>query len=364
MTHPVVIVSMGACTPVGRDAWSTAAAVRAKISGMAFHPFMTSAEGEPVQTAAAPWLDPDMCGPARLTALLLPAIEEALAGVTDGSTWNARAGRSEASTWGLSLGLPGARGNVGAVSSRTMADAVQKRHPGLFGSCAAFSGGNASGLMAMEAAVSALQQGRLDACLVAGVDSYLDPRTLAWLECREQWHGVGPTNNSWGFIPGEAAGALLLTRLDEARRFGWTVLGRILSTGQAHETMGQPSGTVCTGTALTQALAMAVSTLQQGSQVSDIYCDLNGEPQRADEFGFAALRLAHALRSPNRFVAPADCWGDVGAAGGPLHAILAVIARRKAYAHGSHALIWASSAESGERRAALIDTQHEGMGCR
>ena len=54
------------------------------------------------------------------------------------------------------------------------------------------------------------------------------------------------------------------------------------------------------------------------------------------------------------FVAPADCWGDVSAASAPLGLVLSTISGRKAYANGTHALIWASS-ESGERGAALIE---------
>ena len=52
------------------------------------------------------------------------------------------------------------------------------------------------------------------------------------------------------------------------------------------------------------------------AKVSDVYCDLNGEPYRADEFGFAALRTKEHFASASDFVAPADCWGDVAAAGG------------------------------------------------
>ena len=86
-----------------------------------------------------------------------------------------------------------------------------------------------------------------------------------------------------------------------------------------------------------------------------MYCDLNGEPYRADEFGFAALRTKESFESASDFVAPADCWGDVAAAGGPLHAMLAVAAASKGYAKGELAFAWASS-EPGERAAALFAT--------
>ena len=80
---------------------------------------------------------------------------------------------------------------------------------------------------------------------------------------------------------------------------------------------------------------------------------MNGEPYRADEFGFTALRTKEGFESASDFVAPADCWGDVGAAGGLLHLMLACAAAHKGYANGPLALVWAS-AEAGERAAALL----------
>jgi len=50
---------------------------------------------------------------------------------------------------------------------------------------------------------------------------------------------------------------------------------------------------------------------------------------------------------------PADCWGDVGAASGPLFVMLAVVAGLKGYANGPHMMIF-TAAETGERTAALI----------
>jgi 3-oxoacyl-[acyl-carrier-protein] synthase-1 len=80
---------------------------------------------------------------------------------------------------------------------------------------------------------------------------------------------------------------------------------------------------------------------------------MNGEPYRADEFGFAAVRVKESFMAASDFVAPADCWGDVGAASMPLSVILATIAGWKSYAKGPHAFVWASS-ESGERGASLF----------
>jgi len=85
-----------------------------------------------------------------------------------------------------------------------------------------------------------------------------------------------------------------------------------------------------------------------------VFCDMNGEPYRADEYGFACLRTGEAFASASEFVAPADCLGDVSAASVPLGIMLSSIAVRKRYARGPYALVWASS-EGGDRGAALLD---------
>jgi len=81
---------------------------------------------------------------------------------------------------------------------------------------------------------------------------------------------------------------------------------------------------------------------------------MNGEPYRADEFGFACVRTKEAFVSASNFIASADCWGDVSSASVPLALVQATIAAHKAYANGAYALIWASS-EGGERGAALLE---------
>ena len=351
VTERVVIVAMGACTPVGRDAWSSAAAVRAGISGFAQHPYMIDTAGEPMRVAAAPWIDIDVSGADRLEALLFPAIDQALEAIesTLGAPMN----------MAIALGLPSPRPGMPEDIQRQMTDRLRERYPRQFRHAAAFACGHAAGLMAMQAAVQTLRKGALDACVVAGVDSYIEPATLEWLEECDQLHSAGPLNNAWGFIPGEGGAALLLMQESIARASGLKPLALVLGTGTATEDKRIKTETVCIGEGLTRAFTAALTTLPSGARVSDVYCDMNGEPYRADEFGFAALRTKEHFEAASDFVAPADCWGDVAAAGGPLHAMLAVVAGSKGYAKGELAFAWASS-EPGERAAALIATDVRG----
>lgn len=345
--HDVVIVAMGANTPIGREAWSSAAAARAGISGFGTHPFMVDSCGEPMRAVVAPWIGIDMLGVDRLEMLLLPAIEEAMESFAVQAGWPRRVG--------LAVALPSARPGVAPGMEADLAQRLARR----FGaSCEAprcYPLGHAAALVALKDAKDALAQGQMDACIVAAVDSYIDPSTLDWLESCDQLHGAGRHNNAWGFTPGEAGAALLLMRGPVAAALGIEPLAAVWGVGIASERNLIKTETVCIGDGLTRAFLAAFQPLSADVRVSDVYCDMNGEPYRADEFGFTCLRTSERFVCASDFVAPADCWGDVGAAGAVLHIVLAAVAGRKGYARGNVAMAWASS-ETGARGAAVLST--------
>ena len=347
----VYVAAVGGVTPVGRDAWSSAAAVRAGISAFARHPYMIDTAGEPMQVAMSPWLDIATEGEERFEALLFPAIEQALRPVEDAADPTIRVA--------LALGLPAARPGLPRDLERGLRSRIASQFPERFSAFATFEIGHAAGFVAMHAALLELAGGGSDTCVVAGVDSYLAAESLEWLEENDQLHGAGALNNAWGFVPGEGAGAVLLAIERAVDRLGIAPLARILSVGRGIEKHRINTETVCLGEGLTAAFREALAGLPPGAKVTDIFCDLNGEPYRADEFAFASLRTGDAFESASDFVAPAACWGDVAAASAPLAVTLAAIALTKAYARGSYAFTWASS-EGGERGAALLEVPDGG----
>jgi 3-oxoacyl-[acyl-carrier-protein] synthase-1 len=342
---PIYVMGLGASTPVGRDAWSSAAAVRAGISGFTQHPFMIDSAGEPMRAAIAPWLEIECHGQDRFEALLFPAINQALAPVDAAGQSGLRIG--------LAIGLPTPRPGLPEGLGSAIRASVAKRYAGRFVATAALESGHAAALLGLYSTVSKMENGAFDACVVAGVESYLAPETLEWLEANDQLHGAGPLNNAWGFIPGEGAGAALLVSERALPRLQVGPMAQVLSVGRAVEPNRIKTETVCIGEGLTTAFREALSGLPAGSAVTDMYCDMNGEPYRADEFGFATLRTKEFFESASDFVAPADCWGDVSAASGVLGFVLSVIAAGKAYSKGDLAFLWASS-ETGERGTALL----------
>lgn len=345
--EPVYVLSLGASTAVGRDAWSSAAAVRAGISGFARHPYMIDETGRPMQAAIAPWLDIELQGCERFEALLLPAIEQALE--------SAVADRADV-RMALALALPSTRPGLPDDLDAYLRDDIARRFGDRFPAIGLFDAGHAAGLMALSAAMRRMAEGGFDACVVAGVESYLAPATLEWLEKTEQLHGAGALNNAWGFVPGEAAGAVLLAVESVVERVGDTPSAEVLCVGLGFEQNRIRTPTVCVGDGLSVAFREGLGGLPAGAKVTDVYCDMNGEPYRADEYGFACLRTKDHFVSASDFVAPADCWGDVSAASAPLGLALSAVASAKNYAAGPYAFLWASS-DSGQRGAALLATR-------
>jgi 3-oxoacyl-[acyl-carrier-protein] synthase-1 len=345
MTEAVYIAGLGASTPVGRDAFSSAAAVRAGVSGFAEHPYMIDTAGEPMRVAIAPWLDIDCQGEERFEALLFPAIEQALEPLATAGDAHIRVA--------LALGLPSVRPGLPEDLGVMIRAAIAKRFPGRFVAQAVLQSGHAAAIFGLDASLRKMAEGTFDACVLAGVESYLSPDTLKWIEENDQLHGAGPLNNAWGFVPGEAAGSALLVTERTLMRLDRDAMGRVLGIGRGFEQNRIKTQTVCIGEGLTAAFRDALTGLPTGVKVTDVYCDMNGEPYRADEYGFAALRTKESFESASDFVAPADCWGDVSAASIPLGAVLSAIGAKKSYAKGSYALLWASS-EGGDRGAALL----------
>jgi 3-oxoacyl-[acyl-carrier-protein] synthase-1 len=343
--HTAQLVALGASTPLGRDVSSTAAAVRAKVTAFSEHPYIVDSVGAPVRAALASWLDVDCDITERLAIFLSSAIQQVVERLPR---------ESSSLKLALALALPPPRPGLPADLDRTIRRSLADRFPNRFARVATFPQGHAAAVLALRAACDRMAEGTFDGCVVAGVDSYINVDTLEWLDQTDQLHGAGPRNNAWGFIPGEGAGALLVLTNDAASEASLPVLGKILATGSGVEAHRNRTETICLGEGLTAAFRDALAGLPPAALVTDIYCDMNGDPYRADEFGFACLRTKEAFVSASDFVAPADCWGDVSAASVPLSIMLATVAAQKDFANGSYSFVWSSS-DGAERGAVLLE---------
>lgn len=311
--------------------------MRAGISGLDDHPSMLDKVGEPMVVAREPTLPPTLEGVERFARLAEPALAEALMPLAPCDV--------DETSVPLLIGTPDLRPGLPTGIEEALRAACPRHGVTLL------ANGNAAGVLAMKHARELLQGRGTRFCIAGGVDSYLTPDSLEWMD----EHGILKSSaNRNGFPPGEAAGFCLLTTGATAVELGLPVLGWLEALGSAREESPIRSKTICVGRGLSQAFQDAIESLRLPEQrIDDSICDLNGEPYRSEEFAFTVLRTQMAFVDATRFVTPADCWGDVGAASGPLFANLAATAATRGYAKGPRTLIWTSS-ENGDRAAAVV----------
>ena len=328
----MAIISRGARTPLGYDCRTSAAAVRAGISAIADHPFMIDRFGLPMKVTRDVGLDQGLPCVQRITVLAEAAAREALVGFPP------------AVKLALMLNLgeprPGLPVGISAEIAWHLRTALELDAPVYHA-----MEGHAGGIVAMEAAGRLLEGDRAAAVLVGGAESYLDADTLEWLDEQERLHSK---NNIYGFCPGEGAAFVLLAK------HGQDASVEIAATGLGREPNLNGTEDICLG----EGLGAAFAALRNGP-VDRILCDMNGERYRGNEYGFAVLRSHALFRDAADFETPADCWGDLGAASGPLFACMAIEAETRGYTRGARTLIWASS-EGGQRGAALFEAERQG----
>jgi 3-oxoacyl-[acyl-carrier-protein] synthase-1 len=335
------IAAVGMTTAVGIGAAATAAAVRAGIAGFAASPVhdrrvrpMTLAllperalpPLEPAVAKSAPGLT---AREARMLRLAAPALAEALdaAGV--------------AGPVPLVLAVPEPRsGRRPPAGDRFLDHLAAQAGVALDPEASRLiHRGRAAGLAALAAAAELVAAGAAPLAVAGGVDSFLDLHLLASLDLEDRVLAPGIAD---GFVPGEgAAGA------------GDSALAGIAATGSGAEPGHRASAEPCRGDGLAGAFQAAFAAAPDAPPVATVFAGLNGESFGAREWGVAYLRSADRFADGFAIEHPVDCFGDPGAALGPLLAGLAALALARARIAGP-CLVWCSS--DGEERAAALLT--------
>jgi 3-oxoacyl-[acyl-carrier-protein] synthase-1 len=211
-----------------------------------------------------------------------------------------------------------------------------------YGRTAAFQG--------LQIAHRLLTTNMIEACIIGGVDSYLNEFDLTRFE--KSYRILSPSV-SRGFIPGEGAAFVAISNqiVHTAKAPFVKIWGVGLANEDAEVTVlsdGHP-----TGKGLQRALE---TTLQDAnipeSSIAFRVSDLNGESYYGIDSMLAMSRFYKTRREHLEIWHPADCVGDIGAASGALLIILASTGIVKGYAPGSIAMCEASS--DGGLRAGCI----------
>lgn len=248
-------------------------------------------------------------------------------------------------------GRPGRPPTVEAALDAVLAPHWPQRH--------VVRGGHAACAEALAAA-QAWMEAHATPALVLAIDSAWPADTLAWLEAQHLLHGAHqayrgrPRANPYGHIPGEGAAALLLAPPGLAP--GWS---RVAGLGRANEPLTVASDGPCIGAGLTTAARAALGCSQQtiAEPIPTVIHDANGEPYRADEFGFTALRITEHLAPGWQRLTPALASGDLMSASLATHLAIAAWRMHRHPAHAHPTLVLASSDDPA--RAAVLLTAPE-----
>jgi len=358
-----VVTGVGAVTPVGLSAPASCAALRAGIARLAeIETYFVDGElfdlapvvggrvptewfsGGPVEWEwpgherfeATPPPPPEKLvvpGPERLVEIAGPAAREAV----ESADLSPRSGPA-----GLFVGMDDAE---------DPAPLERALRPIVGAACREFevyAAGRAAGLLAIEGALEALAEDRVDVAIVGGVDSWIRAPVLRRLD---EAGILRTASNPQGLIPGEAAAFVVLESIDKARARGVEPLARCLAAATAAEpTAGTDDPNQATG--LTTAMRQAASTAGGFEVPPLVVCDLNGDRYRASEWSMAAIRTLGTLHGEMALWHPADCIGDPGAASGIVNVVWSVAALTKGYAPAGRALIWGAS--EGPTRGAAV----------
>jgi 3-oxoacyl-[acyl-carrier-protein] synthase-1 len=203
--------------------------------------------------------------------------------------------------------------------------------------------GRVAGAVALLQARRMLQEGRAGHVIVAGVDSFL---TAATLTAYDRDTRLLTKTNSNGFIPGEAAAAVLLA---------YATVGPLLlrGLGFAREPAPFASGRPLRAEGLVQAMRAALG--DAGIALKDCdhrIADLNGEQYRFKEAALAVTRLLRDRKGMFSVWHLGDCIGEIGAATVPAMLAALIIGAREDYLPGP--VVIGHVGNDDDKRAAFV----------
>ncbi|HYP84230.1 hypothetical protein [Variovorax sp.] len=342
--NALAVQRVGLVTGVGLDAASTCAAIRGAIDNFQETRFRDHG-GEWLMGCEVPWPGKPLRGEQRLLAMAARAARECLDG------WQC----ADCAAVPLLLclaegGRPGRAVRDDGAFLLALEQALGCRfHP----SSSIIAGGRVSAAVALLHARRWLAEGVAERVLVVAVDSLLAAATLADAEARDR---LLSSENSDGFIAGEAAAALLLAPLDadadaDAGQLACHGLG--FAVEPAHIDSGQP----LRADGLTRAIKDALQDAGWGESVLQFkIVDASGGQYPFKESALAFSRIDRTKRTEFDIWHPADCIGEVGAPIGLVMLAVLKAACEKAYSRGQRMLAHLGNDDG--RRAAMVLAWH------
>jgi len=310
----VYVAGVGMVTPVGFDAPSTSAAVRAGINQYKDTQFYNR-RFEPMKMAlvpddALPQLNEGLrhlpgltTRRRRMLRLAEPALKEVLSTLPIKDT--------------LPLFLSGPETLPGcpkAIDSKFLQELKIQTGANIdLDASRIVTTGRAGGIQIVELAFKYFDMGK-DIVLIGGIDTCFDQFMLGMLDNDDR---ISSESSMESFTPGEAAGFVLLVSERFVNNLPYKPLATLYRPGISDETGHRYSDEPYRGEGLSEAFKLALSSYESG-KIKTLYTSLNGEHFSAKELGVAVIRNKNHLIPEHVAEHPADCFGDIGAAFGPV----------------------------------------------
>lgn len=338
---PIAILASGMVTGVGLDSASSCAAIRCAIDNFSETRFMDK-DGEWIigsqVTLEQPWR-----GLPKLVHMVMPAIKECLA--------HARNATPEQIPLLLCVAEKERPGRLEGLDDQLLQDVQTELGMRFHPRSGVVAKGRVGGAIAFGAARHLIYEEHIPLCLIAGVDSFLVAETLAAYEEKER---LLTSQNSNGFIPGEAGAAVLVglpSTLNSQRSAGQLLC---LGFGTGLEKATIDSEEPLRGDGLVQAIKGALAEAGCTMSAMDFrITDISGGQYGFKEATLALNRTLTEYKKENIDIwHPADCIGDAGVASGIAMLVVCSEATQKAYAPGNNILYHLSNED--QSRAAMV----------
>lgn len=332
----IAIRATGLITSVGLTAAESCAAFRAKVVNPTQTQFLDS-NGDWILAHQVPLAHP-WRGLAKLAKMAALAIEEALQDLP----------REQWSQLPLLLCVaePTRPGRLAGLDDELFERVQNELDIRFAEGSALIPQGRVGVATAITQARQLLAQRKASRVLVAATDSLLVWPTLSHYGQQDRLLNA---SNSDGFMPGEAAGALLLEPTSgQAPQLICTGIG--FGREASHVDSEEPLRADGLSTAMKAALAEA------GRRIQDMdyrITDNSGEHYYFKEAAMALARTLHVRKEEFDIWHPAECTGEIGAASGITLIATAQAACAKQYTKGHHILIHMGN-DAGERAALTL----------
>ncbi|SJM89139.1 conserved hypothetical protein [Crenothrix polyspora] len=340
---PLAITGVGMVTGVGLSAPASCAAIRCALDNFQETRFMDSG-GEWIMGCEVP-LEQPWRGKTKLIKMAAAAINECLA--------NNKLIDPKATPLLLCLSEHERKGRVIDDDSQFFIDLQTELGVAFHEKSCVIARGHVAVAVALKNARQLLQELNIKHVLIAATDSLLVAPTLSHYEDNER---LLTSQNSNGFIPGEAGAALVVEQVYAKAEPQLICQGLGFGVEKAHVDSEEP----LRADGLVLAIKESLKHAGQGESILQFkITDISGEQYYFKEASLAFSRIARYRREFFDIWHPAECVGSVGSAIGCVMIAVLKAACENDYSRGNHILAHLGN-DDGKRTSLIFGWQNAG----